>query len=112
MKEFTRKAIWIMQQIPEGKVMTYGSVARYAGSPRGARQISWILSSMTEKYHIPWQRIINSKGEIAIQDEQGKWMQKTMLEEEGVVVIGFRIDLDVFLWDTTQVAYDINNNVQ
>lgn len=111
MKEFTRRAIWIMKQIPEGKVMTYGSVARYAGSPRAARQISWILRSMTEKYNIPWHRIINSQGEIALQDEQGKWMQKSMLEDEGVVVIGFRVDLETYLWDTSQVVYDILNGI-
>ncbi|WP_197061446.1 MGMT family protein, partial [Halobacillus sp. BBL2006] len=37
MKPFTEKTIHIIQCIPEGKVMTYGQVARLAGSPRAAR---------------------------------------------------------------------------
>lgn len=111
MKEFTRRAIWIMKHIPEGKVMTYGSVARYAGSPRGARQVSWILRSMTDKYQIPWHRIINSKGEIALMDDESRWMQKSMLENEGVALLGFKVDLDIYLYDASKIAYDENNTI-
>lgn len=73
-----------MKNIPEGKVMSYGQVARTAGSPRAARQVARILHSMSQKHGIPWHRIVNAKGEIAIKDGEGKHTQKLMLEEEGV----------------------------
>jgi methylated-DNA-protein-cysteine methyltransferase-like protein len=67
---FTERVISIIQSIPEGKVMTYGQIASYAGSPRGARQVVRILHSMSKKHHLPWHRVINSKGEISILEDE------------------------------------------
>ena len=63
--------------------MTYGQIARLAGSPRAARQVVRILHSMSQKHQLPWHRVINSKGEIGLRDD-GK--QKFLLECEGVEV--------------------------
>ena len=84
MQPFTKKAIEVMKSIPEGKVMSYGQVARTAGSPRSARQVARILHGMSEKQGIPWHRIVNAKGEIAIKDGEGRFTQKLLLEEEGL----------------------------
>lgn len=81
---FTERVIRLIQGIPAGKVMTYGQVARAAGSPRAARQVVRILHSMSEKYNLPWHRVINSKGEIGFKDEEMYLTQKSMLETEGV----------------------------
>ncbi len=64
--------------------MSYGQVARTAGSPRSARQVARILHSMSETQDIPWHRIVNAKGEIAIKDGEGRFTQKLLLEEEGL----------------------------
>lgn len=53
MTPFTERVIHIIQSIPEGKVMTYGGVARAAGSPRGARQVVRILHSMSKNISCP-----------------------------------------------------------
>ncbi|MDP4172172.1 MAG: MGMT family protein, partial [Bacillota bacterium] len=74
-------------QIPAGKVMTYGQVARVAGSPRAARQVVRILHSMSEKYSLPWHRVLNVKGEIGLADEESVFIQKMSLESEGVEFI-------------------------
>lgn len=84
MTVFTERVIRIIQDIPPGRVMTYGQVARAAGSPRAARQVVRILHSMSEKYNLPWHRVINSKGEIGFKDEDMYLTQKTLLEAEGV----------------------------
>jgi methylated-DNA-protein-cysteine methyltransferase related protein len=88
LKRFTERAITIIKDIPTGKVMTYGQIAGSAGSPRGARQVVRILHSMSRKHHLPWHRVINSKGEIGFQDEDQFLLQKKLLEEEGVVFSG------------------------
>ncbi|MFD1178323.1 MGMT family protein [Paenibacillus puldeungensis] len=94
MQPFTARTIDIISQIPEGKVMTYGQIAAAAGSPRAARQVVRILHSMSRKYGLPWHRVVNSKGEIALQDEEGFHQQQWSLEAENVVVMpGGRIDL-------------------
>lgn len=64
MTPFTEEVIRIIKHIPRGKVMTYGQIAGEAGSPRGARQVVRILHSMSEKYELPWHRVMNAKGEL------------------------------------------------
>ncbi len=77
--------------------MTYGQVAACAGSPRGARQVVRILHSLSEKQGLPWHRVVNAKGEIAIQEGEGRYMQKLYLENEGVAFgLNDLIDLDEF----------------
>ena len=86
MTQFTEEVLVIIKRIPYGRVMSYGQVARFAGNNRGARQVARILHSMTEKYHLPWHRIINSKGRISIMDARYAAIQRELLISEGVEV--------------------------
>jgi methylated-DNA-protein-cysteine methyltransferase-like protein len=95
MTPFTQRVIDIIKAIPPGYVMTYGQVAAEAGSPRGARQVVRILHSMGEKYELPWHRVVNARGEIALTDEESRFMQQHYLGEEGIVLDSHgRIDLE------------------
>lgn len=88
-------------RIPYGKVTTYGTIAALSGEPRRAREVGYILHSLTEKYNLPWQRVINRNGFIAIRggDVNMKNLQKKLLEEEGVAVSeDFVIDLKKYGW--------------
>lgn len=77
--------------------MTYGQIAACAGSPRGARQVVRILHSMSEKHGLPWHRVVNARGEIAIREGEGRYTQKLVLEGEGVEFgLNDRIDLDIY----------------
>jgi methylated-DNA-protein-cysteine methyltransferase related protein len=99
MTDFTIKVIEIIQAIPVGKVMTYGQIAKCAGSPRSARQVVRILHSMSDKYDLPWHRVINSKGEIGLRDEESFNTQKLMLESEGIKFSTERsLSLKEYLW--------------
>jgi methylated-DNA-protein-cysteine methyltransferase-like protein len=91
MTSFTQQVVAIIKGIPEGYVMTYGQIAAQAGSPRGARQVVRILHSLSAKYDLPWHRVVNAKGEITIQDEESRYMQKLYLENEGVRINGKNI---------------------
>lgn len=84
MQPYTRRVIEVIRAIPEGCVMTYGQVAAAAGSPRGARQVVRILHAMSEKHGLPWHRVLNAQGEIALPEGEGRYMQRLYLEEEGV----------------------------
>ncbi|MCP3030988.1 MGMT family protein [Halobacillus sp. A1] len=96
MKPFTQQVIHVISSIPAGTVMTYGQVARAAGSPRAARQVVRVLHTMSRKYNLPWHRVVNGKGEIAIKDEESAFEQQSALEAEGVVVVNKKIDLQEF----------------
>lgn len=84
MEAFTQGVIDVIKNIPKGKVMTYGQIAAVAGSPRAARQVVRVLHSMSDKYSLPWHRVVNSKGLIAIVDYEGHALQRMMLASEGV----------------------------
>ncbi len=100
MQPFTEQVIDIIRAIPKGKVMTYGQIAATAGSPRGARQVVRILHTMSDKYELPWHRVINAKGEIAITEDESRFLQKILLEEEGITPNeDGRIDLSIYRYD-------------
>jgi methylated-DNA-protein-cysteine methyltransferase-like protein len=85
--------------IPVGKVASYGQIARLAGKPRGARQVSWILHSQSGKYRLPWQRVIGADGRISLPPGKGFFEQRRLLRQEGVKVDDWgRIDLKTFRW--------------
>lgn len=103
MQTFTEKALKIIQQIPPGKIMTYGQVAATAGSPRAARQVTRILHSMSAKYGLPWHRVVNVQGQIALVDEESRSYQRRLLQAEGVEVDqDDRIDLSRFRFDSPE----------
>ncbi|MCP3774903.1 MGMT family protein [Paenibacillus sp. MZ04-78.2] len=95
MSPFTQRVLEIIQEIPEGQVMTYGQIAGLAGSPRGARQVVRILHSSSGKYGLPWHRVVNARGEIAIRQEESRMLQMLYLRDEGVEVAdNGQLDLD------------------
>lgn len=99
MDDFTIEVVEIIGSIPKGKVMTYGGIAKLAGNPRGARQVSRILHSMSRKYALPWHRVISSQGKISLPIEMGGEEQKARLLAEGIKVTeSFRISLKKYLW--------------
>jgi methylated-DNA-protein-cysteine methyltransferase related protein len=106
---FKDLVIKIIKDIPYGCVTTYGTVATLAGSPRGAREVGYLLHSLTEKHNLPWQRVINKKGYISIrgEDVNMKNLQKKLLQEEGVEVTEeFMIDLEKYGWSGSQKDLD------
>lgn len=96
MKPFTERTLRIIKAIPEGRVMTYGQVARLAGSPRAARQVVRVLHSMSQKHNLPWHRVVNAEGMIAIKVEETAEIQRMTLETEGIIVFQNKINLNEF----------------
>ncbi|HAQ62475.1 TPA: DNA methyltransferase [Candidatus Delongbacteria bacterium] len=98
--QFTEEVIEIIKNIPKGKVQTYGGISKLAGSPFAARQVVRILSSMSDKHNLPWQRVINSKGELPILNNQMFAEQKILLEKEKVEVSPEgKVNLKRYLWN-------------
>ena len=100
-KGFYDRVVALIKSIPAGKVATYGQIADYAGNPRAAREVAYILHSSSDKEDLPWQRVINSKGQISLRPGHGYELQKRLLEDEGVVFgDDGRVDFALFLWQS------------
>ncbi|MBI9013705.1 MAG: MGMT family protein [Clostridiales bacterium] len=107
MNTFTEQAIKVIVSVPAGTVLTYGRVALLAGSPGAARQVGWLLNSMSEKYKLPWHRIINAQGKISLRDPVSSYEQKMLLEDEGIEFINDdTISLKKYLWDVEFIEFD------
>ena len=104
--DFTRDVIKIIKNIPSGKVLTYGRIAKLASNPQGARQVSWLLHSSSKKYNLPWHRVINSLGKISMKSFDDREYQKSLLEKEGVVFKdNYKIDLKEYLWEIDSIGH-------
>ena len=104
--DFTQDVVKIIKNIPSGKVLTYGRIAKLAGNPQAARQVSWLLHSSTKKYNLPWHRVINSLGKISMKSFDDREYQKHLLEKEGVVFRdNYKIDLKKFLWEIDSIEH-------
>lgn len=86
MTEFTQRVIQIINEIPEGRVMSYGEIARRAGNNRASRAVVFILRSRTHIDQLPWHRVVDRLGNIKIKDDEGFQLQKHLLESEKVIV--------------------------
>lgn len=92
----------VVRRIPRGRVATYGQVAALAGMPRGARQVGYALHALPEDSDVPWQRVINHRGEISSRSEPySEPLQQALLEAEGVVFdpTTHRVDLRRYRWE-------------
>lgn len=103
---FYERTALVCQQIPYGKVATYGQIALLVGKPKNARQVGYALSRGLAGEDAPAHRVVNSKGILsgaaafAMPD-----LQKQMLEKEGVEVHrtedGWKVDLKQYGWKNT-----------
>jgi methylated-DNA-protein-cysteine methyltransferase-like protein len=91
----------VVAEIPCGRVATYGQIAALAGFPGNAREVGYALAALPEGSDLPWQRVINARGEVSLRREPGRdGFQRHLLEEEGVLFgANGRIDLARFAWE-------------
>ena len=72
----------LMAELPKNKVTTYGDLAAMAGSPRAARIVGGIAH--TGPMDLPWHRLVNAQGGLAIGFPGGQAVQRQLLEQDGI----------------------------
>ena len=95
-----KKVYDVVQQIPKGKVATYGQIARLAGNPRWSRVVGYALHVNPAPGIIPCHRVVNREGKPADTFAfGGGTIQRQMLEEEGIIFESDgHIDLEKYGW--------------
>jgi methylated-DNA-protein-cysteine methyltransferase-like protein len=110
--DFQRAIVKAVDLVPEGKVVSYGQIAAYIGSPRAARQVGWAMASIGEVpgLSFPWWRVVNKDGVITINNQQiTPQTQKELLETEAVEVSDkFQIDMRNYGYDLLSEAPPID----
>jgi methylated-DNA-protein-cysteine methyltransferase-like protein len=100
----THKQIYeIVRRIPEGRVATYGQIAKLTGYTRHARQIGFALACLDNDNSVPWHRVVNAKGKISPRGMDGyDEYQRLLLEGENIIFDDNDcISLNEFQWQPT-----------
>lgn len=83
--------IWqVIAMIPQGKVATYGQIARLIGHPSHSRYVGTTLRHLPKNTKLPWFRVVNSSLRISLRGG-GEARQRRLLEAEDITFIGARI---------------------
>jgi methylated-DNA-protein-cysteine methyltransferase related protein len=106
-----QKIYVVVRAIPFGKVATYGQVADLAGFYGKARLVGYALYQVDPTSDIPWQRVVNIKGEVSYSTarEGADYVQRNLLEQEGIVFSHQgKIDLTEYRWQVSPDFFHTN----
>lgn len=93
--DFAYAVLSAVTEIPEGKVATYGQIARLIGYPKNARLVARVLSHADYYGDYPCHRVVNASGRLA----PGWAAQATLLQAEGVALIdATHVSLKLYRW--------------
>lgn len=100
----------MVQQIPPGRVATYGQIAALVGNCT-ARMVGYAMSALDGNHDVPWQRVVNSQGKISPRaDSHSTELQHQRLIEEGIVFDGERrINLRRYRWGGPSLAWRLEH---
>lgn len=101
-KDFFVLVYQVVREIPNGRVTSYGAIAKYLGAARGARMVGWAMNAAhgQEKY-VPAHRVVNrnglltGKGHFANPCEMENLLQKEGIEVKNDQIINFKY----LFWD-------------
>lgn len=98
--DFFQRVYTVAEQIPEGRVTSYGAIAKYLGAARSARMVGWAMNKCDTR-KIPAHRVVNSKGLLTGKFHfDGTNLMQQLLENEGIVVVDNQIqDFQKHFWD-------------
>ncbi len=80
-KTFAELVRDVVRRIPRGKTMSYGEVAKYAGSPGASRAVGSIMKANFDKT-VPCHRVIRSDGGMGGYNRGGIEKKMQMLLKE------------------------------
>jgi methylated-DNA-[protein]-cysteine S-methyltransferase len=75
----------LVAMVPEGKVTTYGELARAAGKPKASRLIGQILNRNPNPIVVPCHRVVKSNGDVGGY-AYGSSAKSKLLTKEGVTI--------------------------
>jgi methylated-DNA-protein-cysteine methyltransferase-like protein len=98
---FLERVYEIARQIPEGRVTSYGAIAKCLGSAQSARMVGWAMNASHNNDDIPAHRVVNRIGLLTGKHHfDGTNLMQQLLENEGIKVIDNQIiDFEKHFWE-------------
>ncbi len=87
-ENFFERVYEVCRLIPEGRVTSYGAIARYLGAARSARMVGWAMNnSFSMENPVPAHRVVNRNGVLTGKFHFGETtLMQQLLENEGIEV--------------------------
>lgn len=100
-ENFFERVYEIARQIPEGRVTSYGAIAKALGAGRSARMVGWAMNASHNMDDVPAHRVVNRNGVLTGKHHfDGTNLMQQLLENEGVEVIDNQIvNLEKYFWE-------------
>lgn len=97
---FFERVYEIARQIPEGKVTSYGAIAKALGAARSARMVGWAMNASHNMDDVPAHRVVNRIGMLSGKHHfEGTNLMQQLLENEGVEVENNQVvDFEKHFW--------------
>ncbi len=98
---FFERVYEVARKIPYGRVMSYGTIAKYLGTPRSARMVGWAMNNSKNDPTIPAHRVVNKNGLLTGKHHfEGSNLMQQLLENEGVIIKNNQIqDFNRVFWE-------------
>ena len=98
---FFERVYEIVRQIPEGKVTSYGAIAKAIGAARSARMVGWAMNVSHNLEDVPAHRVVNRIGILSGKHHfEGTNLMQQLLENEGIQVVDNQIiDFEKHFWE-------------
>ena len=102
-ENFFENVYQVVKLIPEGKVTSYGAIAKYLGTANSSRMVGWAMNNAHSDASIPAHRVVNRQGLLTGKHHFGiNNEMQTLLENEGIKVEKDQIiDFKNHFWDPT-----------
>jgi methylated-DNA-protein-cysteine methyltransferase related protein len=95
--DFAKSVYKFMQEVPKGRVVTYGMVAVLCGRPGAARQVGRIAHFGPP--NLPWHRLVYASGAMASGFVPGgSDFQKKLLVKEGIGFKNDKVIMNEYIW--------------
>ena len=89
---FFERVYNVVRQIPEGKVTSYGAIAKALGSAQSSRMVGWAMNASHSLEDVPAHRVVNRNGLLTGKMHfDGSNLMQQLLENEGVKVVDNQI---------------------
>lgn len=98
---FFQRVYEVTKQVPFGRVTSYGSIAKFLGTPRSARMVGWALNASHLDDSIPAHRVVNKQGLLTGKHHfDGSNLMQQLLENENINIENNKIiDFKEIYWD-------------
>jgi methylated-DNA-protein-cysteine methyltransferase-like protein len=99
--DFFEQVYAVVRLVPEGRVTSYGAIAKYLSAAKSARMVGWAMNAAHSKPDVPAHRVVNRNGMLTGKHHFGSpTKMEELLAKENILVHEDKIvDFKKHLWN-------------